>query len=169
LLAELPAELAAPVVIALHIPRDYTAALAQRLDGLSALSVVEASDGLVLEAGLVALAPGGHNLRVERVDGALVCRLAAPEGGLYVPSVDVLFRSAAVAARSRVLAVVLTGMGDDGLRGTRVSVDAGGRVVAEAESSCVVYGMPRCVREAGLVTEEAALADMAAVVARLAR
>jgi two-component system chemotaxis response regulator CheB len=117
---------------------------------------------------MVALAPGGRNLRVERSEQGLVCRVVAPDGALYVPSVDVLFRSAASAAGAGTLAVVLTGMGDDGLIGSRAIAGAGGRLLVEAELSCVVYGMPRCVRESGLPTEEVALPDMAAAVVRRA-
>jgi two-component system chemotaxis response regulator CheB len=123
---------------------------------------VEASDGLPLAVGQVVLAKGGVNLRVERHAGSLIARLASPTAGssLYVPSVNLLFQSAARACGARTLALVLTGMGNDGLEGARAVVAAGGAVLTEAESTSVIYGMPRCVREEGLAVEEAPLDEL---------
>lgn len=149
-LAGLPADLAAPVAIALHIPRGYTAGLAERLDGLSALTVVEATDGLVLRPGLAALAPGGSHLRIEREGTALVARVTSVPLRPFTPSVDELFVSAARATGARTLGVVLTGMGDDGLSGARAIAAAGGLLLTEAAATCIVYGMPRCVHEAAI-------------------
>jgi two-component system chemotaxis response regulator CheB len=159
----LPAELP-PVVVALHIPAEYTGALAVRLNQLSALSVTEAADGVELTPGMAVIAPGGQHLRIRRASGErLVVELDEDLGGApYIPSVDVLFASAAEACGARTLALVLTGMGDDGLLGARDIHRAGGRLVVEAESSCVVYGMPRCVQEAGLALSQVPLARMAA-------
>lgn len=167
LVAALPAQFPIPIAIALHIPAEYTAALAQRLDAGSALHVVEASQGLAFTPGLVVLARGGRDLQVERQGAALLARLTPPSAGsLYVPSVDVLFQSAARACGARTLAAVLTGMGNDGLAGARAVVAAGGAVLTEAESSSVIYGMPRCVREEGLAVEEAPLDELAAALVR---
>ena len=166
ILAGLPADLPAPVVIALHIPRAYTLALARRLDDLSALTVVEASDGLPLTAGMAALARGGSHLTVKREGGQLTARISAEAGEIYTPSVDILFQTAAQAAGAGVLGVVMTGMGDDGLIGSRAITAAGGRVIAEAESSAVVYGMPRCVADAGLATEQVELDEIANAIVR---
>jgi two-component system chemotaxis response regulator CheB len=167
LLPALPGDFPVPIAIALHIPFGYTEALARRLDSISAIRVVEASDGLALAPGVAALAPGGQHLKLERAGERLVARLdVAPLTALYRPSVDVLFESAARAMDGRVLGVVLTGMGDDGLLGARAIRAAGGRVVSEAESSCVIYGMPRVVREAGLSTAEAPLDGLPALIAR---
>src|SRR5205085_1149972 len=135
--------------VALHIPAEYTEALANRLNGSSPLQVVEASNGLALKAGMVVIAKGGAHLRLEREEGTIVARITAWPQSLYLPSVDVLFTSAVSVAGAKVLGAVLTGMGDDGLRGSRAIVEAGGRVLTEAEASCVVYGMPRSVRDAG--------------------
>lgn len=171
LVAALPADFPVPIAIALHIPAEYTASLAQRLDQGSPLHVVEASNGLELKPGLVALAKGGMDLQVQRHGRALIARLTPHSAAtsLYVPSVDVLFQSAAQACGARTLAAVLTGMGNDGLAGARAVVAAGGTVLTEAESSCVIYGMPRCVREEGLSVEAAALDDLpAALMRRLA-
>lgn len=149
-LTGLPADLPAPVVVALHIPAGYTAGLAARLDRSCPLRVVEAHDGLALVPGLVAIARGGLHLHVERgPDGALIARLSPLPLRTHVPSVDELFLSAARAARAP-LGIVLTGMGDDGLIGARAIAAVGGTLITEHASTCIVYGMPRCVEEAGL-------------------
>ncbi len=150
IVSALPRDLAAPVAIVLHIPPEYTGPLAERLDRISALHVVEASEGLVLEPGIVALARGGTHLRIEPAGGRLVAALSPLPIRTFTPSVDELFTSGARAVGSRALGVVLTGMGDDGLAGARAIAGAGGTLVTEAAATCVVYGMPRCVHEAGL-------------------
>jgi two-component system chemotaxis response regulator CheB len=165
LLGALPAGLAAPVAIALHIPSGYTEALAARLNKLSALDVVEASEGLELRAGLVVLAPGGLHLRIESSNGVLRCRLSSVPVSLFRPSVDELFTSAAAAVGNALLGVVLTGMGDDGLVGARLIASNGGRLLTEAAASCVVYGMPRSVFEANLGARAIPLAGMAEEIA----
>ncbi|WP_437626092.1 chemotaxis-specific protein-glutamate methyltransferase CheB [Sorangium sp. So ce1151] len=167
LLTALPGGLPVPVVVALHIPPGYTESLARRLDDASAISVVEASDDLQLRPGLAVIARGGRHLEVRRqLERASVRFAQASSTSLYCPSVDLLFASAAAEFGSGVLAVVLTGMGDDGLEGSRAIHKAGGRILAEAESSCVVYGMPRRVMEAGLAAAEAPIDEMAAAILR---
>ncbi|HKO89820.1 MAG TPA: chemotaxis-specific protein-glutamate methyltransferase CheB [Polyangiaceae bacterium] len=167
LLAMLPANFPVPIAIALHIPEEYTASLAKRLDAACPLHVVEASEGLELQPGLVALARGGINLEIERRGTRTLARLTPPSvATLYVPSVNLLFESAARAWGAAVVGAVLTGMGDDGLLGSRALVAAGAQVLTEAESTSVIYGMPRCVREAGLSVEEAPLDDLAAAIVR---
>jgi two-component system chemotaxis response regulator CheB len=161
LLATIPRDFPAPLAIALHIPAGYTEAMAYRLDQLSAIDVVEAREGLVLRPGLAVLARGGCHLEL-RQSGQDVCvGLSSQHRGLlHIPSVDVLFESAAELFGSRVLGVVLTGMGDDGRLGARAIRKAGGSVLTEAESSCVIYGMPRAVVEAGDSSEAAPLDQM---------
>ncbi|WP_437909038.1 chemotaxis-specific protein-glutamate methyltransferase CheB [Sorangium sp. So ce327] len=167
LLAAMPAGFPVPIVVALHIPPGYTESLARRLDDGSALSIVEASDGLPLRPGLVVLARGGTHIEVRRnLTRASVCFPATAGASLYCPSVDLLFASAAAEFGPGVLGVVLTGMGDDGLEGSRAIRAAGGRILAEAESSCVVYGMPRRVLEAGLAAAAAPLDQMPAAILR---
>jgi two-component system, chemotaxis family, protein-glutamate methylesterase/glutaminase len=168
LIAALPAELAAPVAVVLHIPYGYTQPLAARLDKLTPLRVVEAHDGLELVPGLVAIARGGVHLRVQREGAALRARLAALPVQSFVPSVNELFRSGAAAVGAGALGVVLTGMGDDGLDGARTIAAAGGRLLTEAASTCVVYGMPRCVYDAGLGAEAVPLDQMAREIAKRA-
>lgn len=155
-----------PIAIALHIPAEYTVAMAARLDRLSRVRVLEASDGLELTRGAAVLARGGSNLEVERDGERLVARVVRRSHRLYHPSVDALFESAARAYGPAVLGVVLTGMGDDGLAGARAVRAAGGRLLTEASSSTVVDGMPRSVRDAGLSDGEAPLHGLAAELVR---
>jgi two-component system chemotaxis response regulator CheB len=162
LLTSLPGDLPCPVAVALHIPAGYTDALARRLDQDAALTVVEASESLPLPAGTAAIARGGMHLRIERSAAGLMMRVGPePASATFCPSVDVLFQSAA-ALGPAVLGVVLTGMGSDGVAGARAIREAGGRVLTESEASCVVYGMPRAVKEAGLSDGEAEIDGMAA-------
>ncbi|HEY4188266.1 MAG TPA: chemotaxis-specific protein-glutamate methyltransferase CheB [Polyangia bacterium] len=170
LLTALPAGLPCAVAVALHIPAGYTEALARRLDESCAVRVFEASEGAVLEPGSVVIARGGSHLRV-RAKGALLTTHVSqdPTTAPFCPSVNVLFESAAQALGAAALGVVLTGMGDDGVEGARALQRAGGRTLTEAESSCVVYGMPRAVTEAQLSSGAFALEEMAeAIVAHLA-
>ncbi len=169
LLPALPASLPVPVAVALHIPPGYTELLAQRLDAASELRVVEASEGLLLEPGTVAIARAGMHLAIARGGAGPIAHLGFdPLDRPHHPSVDVLFETAAEAYRHRVLGVVLTGMGSDGLAGARAIRRRGGRGVTESEWSAIVYGMPRAVHEAGLATAEAPLSLMAeAILAQL--
>jgi two-component system chemotaxis response regulator CheB len=170
LVAALPADLPVPVAVVLHLPAEYTDTFARRLASLAAVEVVEAADRMPLRPGLVMVSRGGIHLKIERSKraadaGGLVARLdPSPIDSTHRPSVDALFESAAEVVGSAVLGVVLTGMGDDGLRGASRIREAGGAVVTEAESSCVVYGMPRVVREANLAVAEAPIDRMAELI-----
>lgn len=167
-LLALPGDLPVPVLVALHIPAGFTEALAARLDEGCAVTVVEARDGAHLDAGVVFLAPGGRHLSVARDnDGRLIARVHdEPLDTAHHPSVDVLFESAAEVCGAHTLGVVLTGMGDDGTRGAVAVARAGGRTVVEAAASCVVWGMPRSVKEAGVAVAEAHVDDMAAAIVK---
>ena len=161
LLKALPANFPAPIVIVLHIPAGYTGPLAERLNNECAIEVLEAEDGLALRPGRAILAKAGMHLHLAGSGDALSVRLdLEPLASVHRPSVDVLFQSAARHLGARALAVVLTGMGSDGLEGARALTAAGGLVLTESEASCVVYGMPRVIKEAGLSTAEATLAQM---------
>jgi len=163
LLKSLPANFPAPLVLVLHIPPGYTGPLAERLNAECAIDVAEAYEGLALRPGLAILARAGMHLRVAGSGNALTVLLdSEPHESTHRPSVNVLFESAARVLGKRALGVVLTGMGDDGLIGARAIVEAGGQVLTEAESSCVVYGMPRVVTEAGLSAAEVPLERMLA-------
>jgi two-component system chemotaxis response regulator CheB len=162
-----PAHFPVPVAIVLHIPPGYTELLAKRLDDASELRVVEASEGTRLSPGTVVIARGGMHLSIARDhEGPFAHLTFEPTDTPHRPSVDVLFESAAEAFGSRVLGVVLTGMGSDGVEGARAIRARGGRVLTEAESSCVVYGMPRALVEAGLATAQAPLPDIAGEIVR---
>jgi len=169
LLKALPADFPAPIAIVLHIPAGYTAPLAERLNTECAIEVLEAEEGLALRPGRAVLARAGVHLRLAGSGTELTVHLdPEPSGSIHRPSVDVLFQSAASLLGARALAVVLTGMGNDGLEGARALTAAGGQVLTETEASCVVYGMPRVVKEAGLASAEASLERMAeAIGARL--
>jgi len=148
----LPADFPVPVAIVLHMPIGYTEAYAKRLDDASALTVVEAREGENMRPGVVFVAPAGLHLTFARDSSGVVrTRLdVSPLDTPHRPSVDVLFQSAADVYGDRVLALVMTGMGDDGCQGAAWIKARGGCVLTEAEETCVVYGMPRSVVEAGL-------------------
>jgi two-component system, chemotaxis family, protein-glutamate methylesterase/glutaminase len=167
LLGELPKDFPVPIAMVLHIPVGYTEALARRLDSVSALDVREASEGLELRPGMAVLARAGVHLELARRGSFGTAHLnPEPASSPHRPSVDVLFESAAAEYGSAALGIVLTGMGDDGLAGARKIRGAGGRLLIEAESSCVVYGMPRCIQEADLAEAEAPLEEMAGLLLR---
>jgi two-component system, chemotaxis family, protein-glutamate methylesterase/glutaminase len=165
LLRALPRDFPVPLAIVLHMPLGYTEAFAQRLDATCDLHVLEARDGLALRAGLAVIARAGMHLAFEGSADGWRCRLdAEPEQAPHRPSVDVLFENAARIARGGALGVVLTGMGSDGRVGAAAIRAAGGRIFTEAESSCVVYGMPRSVVDDGLSDAQAPIEAMAALI-----
>lgn len=147
----LPGHFPLPVALVLHLPVGYTQPFAERLDRDSDVEVLEAADGLEMEPGRVLVARAGVHLRLQRFGDKVRAVLDPnPADTPHRPAVDVLFESAAEVYGARVLAAVLTGMGNDGTRGACAIHAAGGTVLTEAEHSCVVYGMPRCVEEAGV-------------------
>jgi two-component system chemotaxis response regulator CheB len=159
----LPADLPVPVFVVQHIPAQFTSSLAERLDGMSPLRVVEAADGMLVGPGMVLVAPGGRHLGVTHRGEQVVCVLDdGPRRRGCRPSVDHFLESAARLYGGRVLAAVLTGMGCDGLDGCRDLKQRGGTVLAQSAAGCVVYGMPKAVTEAGLVDEVVPLERMAA-------
>jgi len=151
LVPQLPADCPVPVAMVMHMPLGYTEMYAQKLNELSPLRVIEAGEGQVVEAGTVFLAPAGRHLTFRKDGGRVVTHLdVRPLDTLHRPAVDVLFHSAAEVYGARVLGVVMTGMGNDGQEGSAWIKARGGCILTEAEESCVVYGMPRSVVEAGL-------------------
>ncbi|MDB4977111.1 MAG: Chemotaxis response regulator protein-glutamate methylesterase CheB [Myxococcaceae bacterium] len=151
LLTALPADFPVPIAVALHIPPGYTDALARRIDNAAAIEVLEADNGIELRPGRAVIARGGMHLRVQMGSTGLTGWLSSvPSDSTHFPSVDVLFESAVDECGAGVVGLVLTGMGDDGRRGSKAIQRAGGFVITESASSCVVYGMPRSVVEAGL-------------------
>jgi two-component system, chemotaxis family, protein-glutamate methylesterase/glutaminase len=164
-----PANFPIPVAVVLHMPVGYTAMYAERLNEISLLDVVEARDGDVISAGSMFLAPAGRHLTfVREADGTVRAHLdLRPFDTQHRPAVDVLFRSAAEVYGERVLGVVMTGMGNDGLVGSAHIKAKGGRILTEAESSCVVYGMPRAVVEACVSDRVAPLAEIASTITEM--
>jgi len=164
-----PADFPLPIAIVMHMPVGYTELYAKRLDELSALSVHEAQEGSPVRSGEVLIAPAGRHLTFTGTGSNVVAHLdARPFDALHRPSVDVLFRSAAETFGPGVLGVVMTGMGDDGKDGASWIKTKGGMVFAEAEESCVVYGMPRAVIEAGLASRTIPLDKMAQTILEVA-
>ncbi len=151
---QLPSTLPVPVLIVQHMPPIFTKHLADRLNQLSELDVSEAAGGELLEPGKIWVAPGDFHMTIQR-DGAgsrIALNQGTPENSCR-PAVDVLFRSAATAFGSNVLAVVLTGMGQDGARGCGAVQQSGGRTIAQDESTSVVWGMPGAVVQAGYANQ----------------
>lgn len=165
-LAGLPGTLEVPIVVTQHMPPVFTRLLAERLDASCDLEVHEATGGEVLRPGTVWLAPGDHHLVVRRVGDheELAIDDGPPENSCR-PAVDVLFRSVRHAFGGHALAVVLTGMGADGQRGSGLLREAGSAVIAQDEASSVVWGMPGAVVRAGLADEVVPLAGVAAAIA----
>lgn len=142
-LPNLPKTLEAGIVIVQHIAAGFTRPLAERLNGLSQITVREAQDGEPITAGVALLSPADVHLTVERTDGQLIARLSPePANTLYRPSADVLFRSIAHTCAAETCAVILTGMGDDGALGMRAIRDGKGWTIAQDEASSIIYGMP---------------------------
>lgn len=150
-LESVPMGFRAPIVIVQHMPKNFTAYLAQRLDSRSDLTVREAEDGSPLRPGTAWIAPGDLHIKVKRNGGSY--RIVTDDGDLVNscrPSVDVLFESVARCFDAASLGVVLTGMGQDGLNGSRRIVEAGGHVIVQNQSTSVVWGMPGHVASVGI-------------------
>jgi two-component system, chemotaxis family, protein-glutamate methylesterase/glutaminase len=162
-----PASLEVPVLIVQHMPPLFTRLLAERLTANCPLPFQEASAGTLLEPGRAFVAPGDYHMRVVR-DGAQ-CSLALDQGpheNSCRPAVDVLFRSVAETFGQRALAIVLTGMGQDGLRGAESIRSRGGRILVQDEASSVVWGMPGFISKAGLADAVLPLPELAAEITR---
>ncbi len=153
LLLALPADCPGIAVVQ-HMPERFTAMYAERLDGLCAMRVREARDGDRLERGSVLIAPGGRHMQLVKHGGQYHVKVMdGPPVNRHKPSVDVLFRSAADCAGADALAIMLTGMGDDGARGMKLLHDRGARTLAQNEETCVVFGMPKEAIAIGAVDE----------------
>lgn len=157
-----PAEFPVPILVVQHMPARFTASLADSLDRKSKLRVREASAGEQLEPGMLLIAPGGQHMHVGGRNAEPHVRFSDGEPvNSFRPSVDVLFDSAAEVYGENLLALILTGMGSDGLEGVRKIRNQGGYCLAQDRASCAVYGMPRSVAEAGQADEVLSLDAMA--------
>ena len=167
ILLELPAKLPVPILVAQHMPASFTGPFAKRLDSLVPLTVKEADPEEKLMPGTVYVCPGGKHFRVENRKGLITAVVTEePKEALYKPSVNVLFETAGEVLGKRVLGVMLTGMGYDGLEGSKVLKAKGGTLLAQSEASCVVYGMPKAVVDAGLTDGIIDIDDMASTLLR---
>ena len=168
LMMSFPADWPTPIVIVQHMPPMFTKLLAGQLANRTAMEVSEAVEGDVLRAGHAWIAPGDYHTELVRDDQSVKVRLTQ---GLHQnccrPSVDVLFRSVAATYGTSALAVVLTGMGQDGLRGCEAIVAAGGQVLVQDEASSVVWGMPGAVAKAGLADKILPLGQIGAEITRI--
>jgi two-component system chemotaxis response regulator CheB len=153
-LSGLPGDLPAAVLIAQHMPAAFTGPFAKRLDAQCALDVKEAEHGEKIRPGSAYIAPGGRHMSLEKRGTSLEVHIdTEPASELYKPSATVLFNSVARISPQKTLGVILTGMGSDGCAGIRALKENGGYVLAQSEASCVVYGMPKAVIDAGLADQ----------------
>lgn len=170
MLAQFPKNFPVPIAMVLHMPVGYTNLFARKLDEICNLTICEAKEGELLEPGKAILAQAGRHLSLRRNGtGQTEAHLSIqPLEPLHRPAVDVLFKSAADLYGERVLGVVMTGMGSDGKEGAAWIKAQGGSILTEAEESCVIYGMPRSVVEAGLSDAAVPLNKMAqAIIERI--
>lgn len=167
LVPQLPSDFPVPAVIVQHMPPLFTRFLAERLATRSKLRVVEGSAGLELTPGQVVIAPGDYHMVVERVGLKVFIRThQQPQENSCRPSVDVLFRAVASVYGAHALGVIMTGMGQDGLRGCGNIRDAGGQILAQDEATSVVWGMPGFVAQAGLTDKVLPLGELAPEIVR---
>ena len=151
ILTSLPANFPVPILIAQHMPGNFTGFFAKRLDSICAIKVKEAVNGEAAKPGTAYVCPGGWHLRLEKKGAGFVCNVSPnPQDAAYKPTVNVLMESAANLCGKRALGLMLTGMGNDGLLGAKVLKAKGGTMLAQSEATCVVYGMPRVIIEAKL-------------------
>ena len=162
ILPQFPVDLPAAVVIVQHMPAGFTKSLAKRLDEISSLSVREAEDNDELKAGCVYVAPGNYHINF-KADGSktrIILSDQPPQGG-FRPSVDVMMSAAAGSDMQRIIAVIMTGMGSDGMRGLKeLKVKKNAYIIAQDESTSIVFGMPKAAIESGVVNEIVPLMDI---------
>jgi len=166
-LTKLPADFQVPIILVQHMPGSFTPAFAQRLNDLCAITVKEAANGDTLKPAVAYLAPGGMQMVLEKINGEVKIKIQeAKTSQTYKPSVDITFSSIAKFYPNNTLAIILTGMGADGREGSRALKSVGSKIWAQDESSCVVYGMPAAVAEAGLTERVLGLSEMGASIAQ---
>ncbi len=151
MISHLPGDFPVPIAIVQHMPPNFTRSLAERLNGVSRITVVEAQEGMEVRPHTVYIAQGGKHLHFIRRGTGVYCHLSdRPENTFFKPSVDELFFSAAEVYGRNIIGIVMTGMGKDGLEGSRRIKSLGGKIIAQDAATSVVYGMPRAVAEANL-------------------
>jgi two-component system chemotaxis response regulator CheB len=158
----LPAQFSAPLLVVQHMPPGFTRPLADRLNAQSRLTVHEAANGMILQPGTALIVPSGKQVMLRRALGETEIRLVDDDGtSLHVPSVDAMLSQVASVYGADAIGVILTGMGQDGVKGLRKLKEHGGYVIGQDEKSCVVYGMPRAAAREGLVDREVPLDEIA--------
>jgi len=166
LLPELPGDLPVPMIVVQHMPPGFTAPLAKRLDGLCRVKVCEAQHGQAVVPGTVYIAPAGQqttllrNPQPKNSHQVSICLSDTPSNTIHKPSVDVTMLSVAKVFGKHTLGIILTGMGTDGLQGMTAIRGAGGLTLGQDEASSVVYGMPRCCAEHGILQEIVPLSEV---------
>ena len=151
MIPKLPKSFPVGLAIVQHMPPHFTKSLADRLNGLSEISVKEATNGDAMEPGVALIAPGGQHMTFVRSAGKICVKISdEPRNTLYHPSADIMMKSAAEVYDSPLLGLIMTGMGKDGLEGLKDIKKKGGFVVAQDESSCIVYGMPKAAVDEGV-------------------
>ena len=164
-LAGLPKNFPASILIAQHMPAAFTGPFAKSLDSLCAISVKEAQHGEKIQPGWAYIAPGGRHMLLERHGAAPELTITSePASELYKPSATILMSSVAKVNPRKTLGVILTGMGSDGCIGVKTLKENGGYILAQNEASCVVYGMPKAVVDAGLADQIVDIDDMTAAI-----
>ncbi|KJR43146.1 response regulator receiver modulated CheB methylesterase [Candidatus Magnetoovum chiemensis] len=156
-----PVNFSVPVVISQHMPPNFTGPFAQRLDQLSNLKVKEAKEGDKIESGVVYIAPGGGHMSIIKRGVERTVHISQDKNFIYKPSVDLLMLSVAESYPGTCLGVILTGMGNDGLKGMKAIKKSGGRTISQDEDTCVVYGMPKAVVDAGIADKIVPISEIA--------
>ncbi len=162
ILTQLPENFPVPIILVQHMPASFTKAFADRLNGLCKISVKEAEHGDVLKPGCAYLAPGGKQMLVDGTQSSPKLKVIEDSSPriAFKPSVDITFGSTAKVFGGNVLGIILTGMGSDGRDGCRLLKSKGATIWSESEESCVVYGMPQAVANAGISVAAIALPDI---------
>lgn len=163
----LPANFPVPILLIQHMPGTFTPAFAQRLNDICAISVKEAADGDYLKPGVAYLAPGGQQMEIKKRGSEAIIKIGPGDmHPTYKPSVDITFASVGEAYSGNVLAVVLTGMGSDGKLGAIGLKEKGATIWAQDEASCIVYGMPAAIVDAGIADKILALSSVGDSIAK---
>ncbi|MCL4428972.1 MAG: chemotaxis-specific protein-glutamate methyltransferase CheB, partial [Deltaproteobacteria bacterium] len=149
---KLPQNFPVPIIIVQHMPKAFTGSFAERLSSISHIKVIEAAGGEIIKPGTAYLSPGDKHLSIvkETREGFVISLSTEPEDLINRPSVSVMMESVAKGYPGKALGVILTGMGSDGLMGMKKIKETGGKTIAQDEATCVVYGMPKAVVDAGI-------------------
>ncbi len=167
-LTQLPEDFPAYILIAQHMPATFTGAFANRLDSLCKIKVKEAEDGEIPKRGIAYIAPGGKHMQLAgRSTAPHIAITKEPESAIYKPNANVLFDSVANFLGSKAVGLIMTGMGNDGASGMKLMKAKGSHIIAQEESTCVVYGMPKAVVDAGLADEIIKLDNIATTINKI--